>query len=223
VTRRFGDVAGPVLRDVRRAVGWHRRLVVALLVAATTAATVSALAPPPPQTAPVLAAARDLAAGAPITSGDLRVVRLPPAAVPTGVLREPAAAVGRRPVGPVRAGEPLTDARLLGPSLVAGYATAAGADVVGAPVRIADPGAAALLRAGDRVDVLAATTESGPGQQATIVAADVPVVAVPPASAGGLDEGGLVVLATTTRTAAVLARAAVTSRLSVTVRGTPVP
>ena len=206
------------LRELHRAIAWHRRLVVAQLVAATAAVTVNALAPPPPETAPVVAAAHDIAGGPPIAADDLRVVRLPPAAIPAGALRDPAVAVGRVPVGPIRSGEPLTDARLLGPSLVAGFASA-GADVVAAPVRVADPGAAALLRAGDRVDVLAAATEPGAGQEATLVAADVPVVAVPAQREGGLDEGGLVVLATTTRVAAVLARAAVAARLSVTIRG----
>jgi Flp pilus assembly protein CpaB len=206
-----------LLREVRRALAWHRRLVVALLAAATAAVTVSALAPPPPETTAVVAASRDLPAATPIATGDLRLVRLPPTAVPTGALREPAGAVGRVPVEPVRAGEPLTDARLLGPSLVAGYG-GGGLDVVAVPVRIADAGAAALLRAGDRVDVLAAPTEPGAGLSARVVAAGVPVVAVPAARDAGLDEGGLVVLATTPEVAAVLARAAVTSRLSVTIR-----
>ncbi|HLZ37916.1 MAG TPA: Flp pilus assembly protein CpaB [Mycobacteriales bacterium] len=208
---------GALLREARRALTWHRRLVVALLAAATAAVTVSALAPPPPETAAVVAASRDLAPGTPIAAGDLRFVRLPPSTVPTGSLRAVAAAVGRIPVGPVRAGEPLTDARLLGPSLVAGYA-GDGLDVVAAPVRVADAGTAALLRAGDRVDVLAASTEPGAGLSARVVAAGVPVLAVPVLRDARLDEGGLVVLATTPEVASVLARAAVTSRLSVTIR-----
>ena len=47
-----------------------------------------------------LVAARDLAAGVPLRSADLRTVALPAAAAPSGALRDPAAAVGRPSPGP---------------------------------------------------------------------------------------------------------------------------
>jgi len=71
-----------------------------------------------------------------------------------------------------------------------------------------------LIRPGDRVDVLAATT-SGPSTAASVVANAVQVLAVP---AGGEADGALVVLATTPAVAARLAAAAVSSRLSVSVQ-----
>src|SRR5436190_795896 len=90
---------------------------------------------------------------------------------------------------------------------------------VAAPIRIADPGVARLLQAGDVVDVLAAS-EHGDGTTAPLVATSVRVVTVPAPEdvTSGLADGALIVVATTPSTAAVLARAAVTSRLSVTIR-----
>ncbi|MCW2608570.1 MAG: Flp pilus assembly protein RcpC/CpaB, partial [Frankiales bacterium] len=77
------------------------------------------------------------------------------------------------------------------------------------------PAGAALLRAGDRVDVLAASAD-GQQESAPVAAADVLVLAVP--APDEHLEGGLVVLATTPATASRLAAAAVSSRLSVVVR-----
>ena len=132
-----------------------------------------------------------------------------------------AALAGRVLAGPVRAGEPITDVRLVGRSLLEGY----GERLVAAPVRIADAESARLLRAGDVIDVLAATAaaESGAGE-ARLVAAGVRVVVVPlveesALGGGSFGEGALVVLATSPETATRLASAAVTSRLSLTISG----
>jgi Flp pilus assembly protein CpaB len=115
----------------------------------------------------------------------------------------------------MRRGEPVTDVRLLGP----GLADALGPGLVETPVRLADPAMAALLHAGDRVDVLAAPADPGNGGATTVAAADVRVLAVPVPGddAAGLTQGALVVLATSRRTALVLAAAAVGDRLSVLV------
>ena len=74
---------------------------------------------------------------------------------------------------PMRRSEPLTDARLLGPGLLAGYGTG----LVATPVRIADADAAKLLSPGDVIDVLAVPTgfeHAAPSAQA--VAHDVRVI-----------------------------------------------
>ena len=172
--------------------------------------------PPPvgsPASTSVVVAARDLPGGVALTAPDLRVARLPHSAVPNGALHEAGDALGRAPAGPVRAGEALTDVRLLGPALLR---AAGGAGAVAAPVRIADPGTVALLRAGDRVDVVAA---GGAGADPVpVVATDVPVVGVPPARGDGAAEGALVILAAPPDVAARLVAAAATSRLSLTVR-----
>jgi pilus assembly protein CpaB len=198
------------LRELSRAVRRHRALLAAGLVAAAVATALPTLAPAPLPTVAVLSAAHDLAPGAPLAAADVVTTALPRSAVPAGALTLPGSALGRVVAGPVRRGETLTDVRLLGAGLLAG-----GRDLVATPVRLADPATAALLHAGDRVDVLAAPADGKP-VSATTVAAGVQVLAVPGAGQSDPD-GALVVLAATPQTAARLAAAAVGSRLSVTV------
>jgi Flp pilus assembly protein CpaB len=224
---------------IRRAVLRHRALVTAALAAGAVAAALSVLAPEPPTIVRVLAAAHDLTAGQPLAPGDLATVELPPAAVPDGVFASGDSPVGRILAGPVRRGEPLTDRRFVGPSLLAGF----GDGLVAVPVRLADPGALAVLRPGDLVDVLAARPagdptladsltapdRASPPGLAAVVAAGVRVIAVPAAGANVEDsigaastvlggDGALVILATTPQAAQRLAAAAVTSSLSAIVR-----
>lgn len=198
-----------LLRDLRRALPSHRRLLAAGLAAAAVAVGIQALEPAPSPTVEVLAAARDLAGGTKLAAADVRTVALPETAVPAGVVR-PGEADGRLLASPMRAGEPLTDARLLGPALLAGYGTG----LVAAPVRIADPGALALVRVGDRIDLLA--TAAAGDQPAHTVTAATPVVALPRPDEAV--EGGLLVVAVSPATAADLARSAVTSQLSLVLR-----
>lgn len=139
-------------RDLGRALAARRRLLAAGLAAAAVAFALTAVRPAPPPTARVLAAANDLAAGVRLDRTHLTTVALPSGAVPDGALRARQDAAGRLLATPMRAGEPLTDVRLVGPALLAGY----GPDTVAAPVRVADAGVVRLLRPGDRVDVLAA-------------------------------------------------------------------
>lgn len=196
----------------------HRRTLAAALAAGAVATGVSALSPAGPATAAVLTAARDLPWGARLTADDLRRVALPVGVVPDGAVVDEADARGRLLTGPVRRGEPITDVRLVGPGLLTGSAAVEGADLVAAPVRIADAEAVGLVRAGDAVDVLAAA--EGP-DDATVVASAVRVLAVPHPEGEAsalLADGALVVLATEARTAARLARAATTSRLSIVLR-----
>jgi Flp pilus assembly protein CpaB len=158
--------------DLQRAVAARRQLVSALLAGLAVLAALSAVRPAAPPSVDVLAAARDLAAGSALALPDLRTVALPRAAVPAGALRPGAAVLGRLVAGPVRQGEPLTDVRLLGPALLAAVGRAAdrATDMVAVPVRFADAGAAALLRPGDRIDVLAAPDPTSSG----LAAADLP-------------------------------------------------
>jgi Flp pilus assembly protein CpaB len=220
-----------VLAELRRALGWRRRLLSAGLLAGAMAVALQVLAPPPPATVPVLVAARDLAAGAALTRADLRVAHRPPSSLPAGALTAPDEATGRPVSSAVRRGEVLTDVRLVGADALRGL----GARLVAAPVRVAEPGTAALVRPGDTVDVLAAaagstgaTGDAGDAGDATgvgyarLVASAVRVLSVPdPAGgrlAGPVDAGVLLVVATTSSTAARLAAAAVTDRLSVVLR-----
>ena len=198
---------------LRRALGRHRALVAGGLAAVSVGAALTVLAPAPPPTVAVVVAAHDLAGGSPLTTGDLRVARLGAASLPAAALRDVAAVTGRVLAGPVRAGEVLTDVRLVGPALTTD-------GQVATPVRIADAAEVALLRVGDRVDVLAAPTGATvEGGVAVAVARGVRVLAIPAAPERALVDGALVVLATTSGVAADLATAAVRARLSLVLRG----
>ncbi|TDC18886.1 hypothetical protein E1265_24735 [Streptomyces sp. 8K308] len=95
------------------------------------------------------------------------------------------------------------------------------ADLVAAPVRIADAAAVRLLSPGDRVDVLAASAEAAEGGGAARVVArrarvaEVPDGAGSPPVDGGAGGGALVVLTVSPETAAKLAGAAAESELVV--------
>jgi Flp pilus assembly protein CpaB len=200
----------PVLRRVRRAVLARRRSLAALCAAAAVVAGLQAgSAPPPPRTL-VLTAAHDLAAGVVVRPGDLHRTPYDPDTVPAGTFPSASAVVGRTTTGPVRAGEPVTDVRLVTSSLLAGYP-----GLVAVPVRIGDPGAVRLLRVGDRVDLLAADPQGDAA--AAVVGRDVPVLAIPrPGSEGaGLTNGALVVLGMPATSARTVAQASVGAFLSV--------
>ena len=108
--------------------------------------------------------ARDLPAGATLTARDVVTVDYAPGTAPTGLAADP---VGRVLAAPMRAGEAVTDVRLVGASLAAAYP-----DDVVVPVRLPDAGMAALLRVGDRIDLVAADPQ---GDSARVVAAGVTV------------------------------------------------
>lgn len=90
---------------------------------------------------------------------------MPSAAAPDGLLAEP---VGERLLAPVRAGEAITDLRIVGTDLRSGYPGR-----VRLAVRISDPGVAALLRSGDHVNLLSVDPETGETEQ---VASDALVI-----------------------------------------------
>ncbi|MEU1388484.1 MULTISPECIES: RcpC/CpaB family pilus assembly protein [unclassified Nonomuraea] len=177
----------------------RRRLIAAALAAVGVLSAYVALRPAAgPE---VLVAARDLAPG-PLRPGDLRPVPL--VHPPDGAVRSYPA--GRYLAGPMRRGEPLTDARLLHPvPLPPG--------TVAAPVRIADPDAVALISPGSTVGVLAAWEG---GQPAQLIADDVRVITIPRPAADSRTGGALVVLAATPYQAAQLAGAQTSGRLSIT-------
>lgn len=204
-------------RALRLAVARYRRWLVAGCVAAAVAAAVQAVAPPAPATATVPVAVRDLPAGRVLGPGDLGIGRWPAGAVPAGVLAAPA---GRVLAGAVRRGEPITDARVLGPGLLAGL----GPDRVAVTVRPAEPAAVAALRAGVKVDLLAGPVTGDPAgagagetlaADALVLAASCcaesvgggPVGGGPAGIGGGAGSGGVLVVAVDRLAAARLAAA----------------
>ena len=209
----------PRFRRPRSPVHVARRAAAALLAAAALFLALRPAPPavPPPAAVPVAVAAVDLPAGTALSGQDVAVARLPPGAVPSGVVPDGDSLVGRVLAGSVRAGEPLTDARLVGPGLTALLPT----DQVAAPVRLADLAVAGLVRAGDRVDVLAALPDI---EHAEVVAAGALVLSAPRSSGDDVDPAaGLLVLAVDPATAARLAAVSTTATLTVSLPppGTP--
>ncbi|WP_370288789.1 SAF domain-containing protein [Nocardioides sp.] len=198
------------LTGARRAVLRRRRPLAALFVVVGVLAGVRAVAPAPAPTAVVLVAARDLGAGRPLAPDDLTSRALPVDAVPTGALRRHPG--GRLLAAPLRRGEVLTDVRLTGPATARELPPGA----VAAPVRLSDAGQAALLAAGDRIDVLVGDPRSS--QDAALVAGCAVVLAVPgvgQASDGALP-GRLAVLAVDVPAARRLGVAAASSYVTFT-------
>jgi Flp pilus assembly protein CpaB len=201
----------------------------ALLAGLSVLLALTALRPSPAsratsgRTVSVLVAAHDLAAGAVLRDADVRAVPYPEGLVPDGALHAGESPAGRRLVLPVRPGEPLTDVRLVSDGLLGRLS---GPGSVAAPVRIADAGELALVRPGDRVDILAAPTsdagseQSGApaGEAAVTIASGAVVLSIPQAAATAATDGGLVVLAVPAETARALAGAAAADRLSLVLR-----
>ncbi len=189
----------------------RRRLLAAVLVAVAVAAGLQASADPPPRRDIVLVAARDLPSGAALAADDLVEVGFAPGTAPAGLAEAP---VGRVLAAPLRAGEAVTDVRLVGPAL-----TRAHPGLVAVPVRLPDAGMVALLRVGDVVDLVAADPQGG---EPAVVAHAVPVLAVPDhtADAGAQGLGGrLVVVGALEADVPVLADAAVRHYLSFSYSG----
>ena len=186
-------------------------MLAALCAALAVFATVRANAAPAPPHTLVLTAAHDLAAGVVVHRADLRRVPFDPGSVPRGVV-DSATALGRTTAAPIRAGEPVTDVRLVAASVLAGYP-----GMVAVPVRIGDPAAVHLLRVGDHVDLVAADPQGD--SPARIVASDVPVLAIPRPGedSPGLANGAPLVLGMPEASVRDVAQASVASYLSVVI------
>ena len=139
--------------------------------------------PPPPATEDVLVAARDLPAGAVLEPDDVRTAAYAAGTAPDGLVADP---VGRALTGPVRRGEPVTATRVVEPGMLGQHP-----DLVAVPVRIPDATTVALLRVGDRVDLVATDPAAG---HAVRVASRALVLALPtePETLSGGTTGRLV-------------------------------
>lgn len=195
-------------RAVRRALLRRRRLLAGLLTAVAVATGLASVAAPPPTTTAVMVAVRDLAPGTRVSADDLVATAFAPGSVPHGVVAAPEGVVL---AGAVRAGEAITDVRVVGPDLVAGRH-----DLVATPVRLPDAGMVDLLRVGDLVDLVAADPRTG---TSAVVADDLPVLALPTddetPTASGLP-GRLVVLGAGAGDVGPIAEAAVVSFVTFT-------
>ncbi|MGB7797325.1 MAG: SAF domain-containing protein [Pseudonocardiaceae bacterium] len=161
----------------------------------------------------VVVAARDLAAGSVLGASQVTLRGLPEQVIPDGAARVPAAVLGRTLAAPVRRGEPLTDVRLTGSDLTRAIST--NQDTVSVPLRLADPGVAALLRPGATVDVV---TVGERQDEPIVLARAARVLAVLEAGArGGEHDGRLVLVALDPVAATRVAAASISQTLTVTV------
>jgi pilus assembly protein CpaB len=165
------------------------------------------------ETAAVLVAVHDLDPGVTLRPADVAVRRWPVADVPGGALHEPAEVDGQVLAGAARAGEPLTDLRLVGPGLAS--RASAEPEVARVPVRLADADVAGLLYPGAAVDVVAAAEPAG---APTVLASAAVVLAVLPAQADAARRGRLVLVALPRAVATRVAGASLAQPVTVTLR-----
>lgn len=189
----------------------HRRLLAAVTAGVAVLLVLAALRADGDTTRAVVTD-HDLPSGTVLSRSDLRVTHLPVEAVPQGAVASPDDLVGRTLVGPARAGEVVTDRRVLDPRDLTGYAVE---DPALVPVRLSDTAALGLLRVGDRVDVVAVDPHGR--DEPRVVAAQAVVVSVPSADgrAAGEDAVGVV---TDASSAARVAAAGLATALAVVAR-----
>lgn len=194
---------------------WGRRLLaVALLITAGLLAVTEPTGIDDSEpVADILVADRNLAAGSVVVAADVVTRAWPVRLVPDGTLTAADDPVGRLLAGAVRAGEALTDVRLLGPGLF----EALDPGLRAVPVRLTDAGVGALLRTGDRIDLYAISTGLGANDEdSALVAAYALVLAVPAEGDQVVPEGGIIVVAVPDTTALRLVEAAYTSAIAAT-------
>lgn len=214
------------LRSLLHSRGWPRTMALRRLVAVALVVLAGALALRPAgareaEQADVVVAAKDMAPGSLLSRADVSIRQLPMALVPSGALTSRVAALGRVLATPIRAGEPLTDIRLVGPADTA--LTTGDPHAATVPVRLADPDVADLLRPGIRVDVVTLDPDH---QSDPVLAENATVVTVrdTAGSSGGVagsgqdQTGRLVLVALPRQFATRLAAASLRQPVTVTLR-----
>ena len=163
----------------------------------------------------VITAGRDLTPETVLTPADVVVSEWDSASVPEGALTDTGAVDGQTLTGPVRAGELLTDVRLLGSRTAS---TALGTEARVVPVHLADAGVSDLLREGDQVDVLTVEVQEDPNAipAARVLASGAVVVLVSADAGGSRQRDRVVLLALPTDDATTVAAASLVSALTVT-------
>lgn len=161
----------------------------------------------------VVVAARDLSPGTVIDPSQVMLRGLPAHLVPEGTARSPDAVLGRTLAAPLRRGEPLTDVRLTGSELI--RAVSANPNLVSVPLRLADPGVAALLHPGAVLDVV---TIGAQHDEPVVLARGARVLAVLESSTRTSERDGKLVLIALDPVAAIrVAATSISQNLTVTV------
>jgi Flp pilus assembly protein CpaB len=123
----------------------------------------------PVTTIPTVVALAEVAAGDTVEPSDVHVVQWPADTHPPPAATDTTGIVGRRAAAAIRAGEPLTEQRVLGPSLLA----ASGAHLVAVALPLDPLSCSGLVRPGDRVHLVG---RAGTGPRTLV--RDAPVLTV---------------------------------------------
>ena len=204
---------GPAMDRIVRFILRHRRLLTATATGLAVYFALSAVTAEPAGSRVVLAD-RDLESGVRVRAADIRATSLPRAVVPAGAADDVREVIGRTTSGALRRGEVLTDRRTISAGQLDGF----GSNRVLSVVRVTDPSVVALLRPGDRVDVVAVSGDDSP--KASRAARGAIVVTVP-RQRSTFSEGAPIGLAVSPGVALDLAERTLDSRLAVVVAQAP--
>ncbi len=160
-----------LLRRTRRFLARHRVLLAAGLLLAAVVGVVETARPSADPAVRVAVASRDLPPGTPLSAADVTSAAYDPTLVPDGSYSPAEVPVGRPLAGPMRAGEPLTDAGLVSPALTGSLPTGQ----VLTTINVRSP-AAGMVAAGDVVRVVA-TPARGSGPSTVLAPAAAVLVA----------------------------------------------
>ena len=163
----------------------------------------------------VAVAARDLSPGIALTIEDVRMENRSAATLPDGS-QSLDQVLGATLAGPARRGEVLTDARVLGSRL---SELSAGRDARVVPLHLADSAVLDVVRTGDIVDVLGATTGAAEAHPRLVAANAVVVLVSPagPATSRGPGSDRVVLVALPAAAATALAGATLVQTVTLTI------
>jgi pilus assembly protein CpaB len=132
--------------------------------------------------AEVVVAANDIAVGAKVTEGDVKLVRFPAADLPSNIFHLKTSVVGRGAILPIARGEFFLPSKLAGENAGSGMQSLIPTGMRAVSVRVNEViGVAGFVTPGTRVDVLLTGNPSGaPDQQTTTVLENVAVIASGP-------------------------------------------
>lgn len=161
----------------------------------------------------IVVAARDLKPGIQLEVGDVELRDFVPSTVPDGAVHDVDDVLAHTVAGPVGAGEPLTDLRLLSSRLTETTIDVPDARIV--PVRLSDAGVTDLLRSGDTVDVLT-VGEGDDDRTARVLSTRSVVVLVSAEGSGTRGQDSVVLVAMSAEDATIVAAASLVGALTVT-------
>lgn len=172
---------GGVMVNPFRFIGSRGFWLALFALAATTGVVFAVLAlRPVPEGEPVVVAKRDISPGTAVQRGDVRVLALPPQAIPQGALLTPDDALGRLPALAVPAGTVLTE-NLVGSNSESSVIPPGFAQTV-----VVVDEASAFVAPGDRIEIWGVDSACQAEQcELSRIAQDVAVISVDETESGG--------------------------------------